>query len=171
MTKASIGRVGGLVRSPVFLVALAVLFVNDQVLKARFGGPITGKLSDVAGLIVVPIVVVTVTEIVRGRTCDVSTMVRCSVGVAAVFALVQLWAPAGAAYEDVFGVARWPVDSLVALLGGGLPSAPGRVALFADPTDLLALPAAVIPVWIARRHRRRRPSHGTSTSVGAAATG
>lgn len=39
-----------------FLAAVAVLAVNDHLLKARFGGWWTGKLSDVAGLAVVAVI-------------------------------------------------------------------------------------------------------------------
>ncbi len=39
-----------LLTSPVFLIALATLLLNDHVLKAAFGTWWTGKLSDVAGL-------------------------------------------------------------------------------------------------------------------------
>ncbi len=40
-----------------FLLALNTLIVNDQILKAVYGNWLTGKLSDVAGLIVMPVVV------------------------------------------------------------------------------------------------------------------
>ncbi len=39
------------VRSPVFLVSLALLLANDFYLKAQFGNWFTGKLSDFAGLV------------------------------------------------------------------------------------------------------------------------
>lgn len=39
-----------LVLSPGFLVALAMLVLNDHVLKSAFGNALTGKLSDVAGV-------------------------------------------------------------------------------------------------------------------------
>ena len=44
---------------PAFLLALAVLLVNDHVLKAAVASPITGKLSDVAGLVVLPVLLTT----------------------------------------------------------------------------------------------------------------
>ena len=40
---------------PVALVALAILIVNDRLLKDAWPGPVTGKLSDVAGLVVAPL--------------------------------------------------------------------------------------------------------------------
>ena len=36
---------------PVFTGALALLLVNDHLLKHRYGGVVTGTLSDVAGVV------------------------------------------------------------------------------------------------------------------------
>lgn len=46
------GGAWGLILSPVFLGCLTVLLVNDLVLKDLWGGAVTGKLSDFAGLVV-----------------------------------------------------------------------------------------------------------------------
>ena len=47
------GRRSAALADPRFIVAVAVLAVNDHVLKDRFPGLITGKLSDVAGVAMV----------------------------------------------------------------------------------------------------------------------
>ncbi len=39
---------------PVTVVAALVLLLNDHLLKHAWPGPVTGKLSDVAGLVVAP---------------------------------------------------------------------------------------------------------------------
>ncbi|GAA3121815.1 hypothetical protein GCM10020001_047700 [Nonomuraea salmonea] len=39
---------------PVTVAGVLVLLVNDHLLKAAFPGVVTGKLSDVAGLLVAP---------------------------------------------------------------------------------------------------------------------
>ena len=39
---------------PVALAAIAVLVVNDHVLKSAYPGWLTGKLSDIAGLVFFP---------------------------------------------------------------------------------------------------------------------
>jgi hypothetical protein len=41
--------------SPVFIVALIALFINDFYLKNKFPGLLTGKLSDIAGLFIFPV--------------------------------------------------------------------------------------------------------------------
>lgn len=45
--------------SPLFLLGLFLLLLNDFVLKAHFGNFLTGKLSDFAGLFVLPLFLVT----------------------------------------------------------------------------------------------------------------
>ncbi|MGH1492611.1 MAG: hypothetical protein ACRBK7_25005 [Acidimicrobiales bacterium] len=52
---------------PRFLVALVVLIVNDQWLKAAYGSWLTGKLSDVAGLVVFPTIVGVVVSMAARR--------------------------------------------------------------------------------------------------------
>ena len=50
-------RIGTSVRalaSPVAVVSLVLLVLNDHVLKQAWPGVVTGKLSDVAGLVVAP---------------------------------------------------------------------------------------------------------------------
>ena len=49
---------GALLLHPVNLIAMLVLGLNDHWLKAAWPGLVTGKLSDVAGLVVLPLVVV-----------------------------------------------------------------------------------------------------------------
>jgi len=49
---------GDVLVRPIALAALALLILNDHVLKSAFPGPLTGKLSDVAGLMLFPIVLV-----------------------------------------------------------------------------------------------------------------
>lgn len=46
---------GQLIASPVFVLSVAVLLANDHVLKAAWPGLITGKLSDVAGVSMVAV--------------------------------------------------------------------------------------------------------------------
>jgi len=44
-----------LLTSPAFIIALGVLVVNDWVLKPEFGNWVTGKLSDFAGVLALPL--------------------------------------------------------------------------------------------------------------------
>ncbi len=110
-------------RHPLFLVALAALVLNDHVLKGAGVAPawLTGKLSDVAGLIVAPIVLAT---LLGGRGA-----VRRGLA----FALVGGWFAA-------INLSPAAADATCALLGAiGLPS-----RIWVDPTDLVAL--AALPI-------------------------
>jgi hypothetical protein len=55
---------GSLLLHPVHLGALVTLGLNDHWFKAMWPGPVTGKLSDIAGLVVLPVVVVASVELI-----------------------------------------------------------------------------------------------------------
>ncbi|WP_062356469.1 hypothetical protein [Herbidospora yilanensis] len=108
---------------PLTLLALVVLMVNDHVLKAAWPGFVTGKLSDVAGLLVLPPLL----DLVLRRP-EVSIVVT-GIG----FTLVKTTA-AGAWTASEAWTAVW-----------------GPSKVLADPTDLLALPALWAAWWASRR--------------------
>jgi hypothetical protein len=124
------------------LVALAVLWLNDHVWKMDHPGLLTGKLSDFAGLFMLPIVVDGVLRRV-GLESRRATLLVTALG-ALWFALANLWAPAQLAYAWTFGALR----SLVTA------SAVHPVVLTPDATDLLALPMVGIGLWLVRATRR-----------------
>lgn len=105
---------------PLFWGALALLLLNDHVLKAAHPGPwLTGKLSDVAWLVVAPVVLGAGLAALRlpGR---LAAGVALAVPVVA-FVALQLWAPLGEAWVGLFGGAHVAdVADLVALPGVGL---------------------------------------------------
>jgi len=128
---------------PRFIGALAVLVVNDAILKDRFGNWLTGKLSDVAGLVVLPVLVATVLILVGASRRSAWRLAATVVG--AWFAAMKVWRPAAEATEWLFSV---------------LTQAPSQIVV--DPTDLvglvgLAVAARVIsdprPVVLSRQMR------------------
>ena len=139
---------------PATLAAIALLVVNDWILKPRVGidsgaSLVTGKLSDVAGLAFAPVVLSAAIGLLLhaaarlGARVDPSLSRRrlllCVLATGAGFAAVKL-SPALAAH-----VAGW-LSHL------------GRPARFHDdPTDLLALPALLAALWIGRDELRRVP--------------
>jgi hypothetical protein len=136
---------------PIALLALAVWLINDHHGKAAYGGWVTGKLSDVACLIVVPLVPVAALELWRarrglappGRTWQYASLAAAGL----VMATINLLDGAAWAYRHGLGVAQWPIAAISGVLAGhGLP--PLRpVQLTMDASDLLVLPILVVP-WL-----------------------
>lgn len=141
---------------PVVLVALALLILNDQLLKAAWPGAVTGKVSDVAGLVVAPLALQAAWEVGQwifgrwhGPTRSVLAVAIIAVGLG--FAAVQVWEPASNAYEWALGAAQWPLRALVASLTGRPTHGVDPVVATADAEDLLALPALAITWWVGGR--------------------
>ncbi|WP_113700839.1 WD40/YVTN/BNR-like repeat-containing protein [Nonomuraea lactucae] len=107
------------------MVAVVVLLLNDHLLKQAHPGFVTGKLSDVAGLVVAPPLLAL---LFLGRADLPATLLT-----GALFTLVKT-AETGAE----------AASHLWTLVAG-----PSRV--LADPTDLLALPALALAWWVRRR--------------------
>jgi hypothetical protein len=135
---------------PVALTAVALLVVNDWVLKPRLGpGGVTGKLSDVAGLIFAPVVLSAAIGLVLhaavrlGARIDPSLSRRrlalCALATGAVFAAVKLEPAAARA-----------VAAVISRLGR-------PAAIYLDRSDLFCLPALAISLWIGRDELRRVP--------------
>jgi hypothetical protein len=133
------------------VASLIVLLLNDHVLKSAWPGAVTGKLSDVAGLVVLPLFLASVAIIVArlaGRSVSAAgrqSAVRWSAVAAAIgFALVKTVEPATTAYEHLLGVLQWPARALASVASGHPAPGPQPVILVADVTDLLALPVLLL---------------------------
>ncbi|MFD3454892.1 hypothetical protein ACFWVC_22285 [Streptomyces sp. NPDC058691] len=135
------GAVLAWVGHPGTVLAVAVMAVNDHLLKQALPGVVTGKLSDVAGLVLAPpLLALPVALICRtlpvGRAANVLAALSILVtGMA--FSLVKCTAAGAALASELW--------SLVA--------GPSRV--LADPSDLLALPALGAGWWLWTRARSR----------------
>ncbi|HWO26908.1 MAG TPA: hypothetical protein VNO30_49600 [Kofleriaceae bacterium] len=139
--------------APATLGAIALLVVNDHLLKTHAPGVVTGKLSDLAGMVFFPLLLAAAVEAFGVRR-GLATVIAATVATGTVFAATKLWVPAGDAYR--FGVAalQWPFRVLAAAVADAALPALGRARLTTDPTDLVVLPALLAPVWLARRGQR-----------------
>lgn len=133
---------------PVPLGALALLLVNDHILKAGHPGWLSGKLSDVAGLILLPFVLLAAWDLARlARPGLPAGGPRLAVGsviaVVIAFTVIEVVPLGSELYRVSMGVLQWPFRALVAL--GASEPMPGLalVQLTSDPSDLFALPAAL----------------------------
>ncbi len=118
---------------PLFALALFSLAVNDHVLKGAQILPaiVTGKLSDVAGLLVAPAVLA---WIVRARSRAGWSIAHAAIAVA--FSLLQLW------------------PALARTIEASTSSIGIAMRVWPDATDLFALPALALS-WIAFGPRTR----------------
>jgi hypothetical protein len=136
---------------PVPLLALLVLLANDWLAKpsAVLPGWLAGKLSDVAGLLAAPLVATAALDCALWLAARLGSRIdfslhRARLHVAALaggaaFAAVKLWPAAARALERA---ASW----------AGLDW-----SVVSDPTDLVALPALAVAVWLGRREIARVP--------------
>lgn len=146
------------------LVALAVLVVNDHVLKSVAPGPLTGILSGLAGLVLTPALLVAGVELassVRARWVgpSVRPMLGACLLVGTAYAAVELVPLATDLYRWTWGALQWPGASALALAEGGRLPAVVPVRAVADPADLLALPVLLVPIVI--QARRASAAFGT----------
>lgn len=134
---------------PLALGALAVLLANDWWAKRAYPGWLTGKLSDLAGLVAVPLALSAAIGLVMwlamalGARLDPSLrrgrLLLAMAAVALPFAAAKLSAPAAAAMAE-----------LLAQLGG-------HPRIVSDPWDLLTLPALLLTWHIGRAELRLVP--------------
>lgn len=143
-------RRGVLIFAHPFVVTwTAIWLLNDHVLKGIFGSWWTGKLSDIAGLIVFPLILAVLIERRSSRPIEW--------GIAATivfYGSINVFPAADAVTETVIGAFIGPVT------------------LTMDSTDLLVLPALVGAWWAWSRARRSslRRSWGRVVFTGALAT-
>ncbi len=167
------GAAGDGLLDPVVVAALVMLVVNDHVLKQFATGTrwtlVTGKLSDVAGVLFLPALVVAALELSaslarRYRGPSTRTAVVVAVVVALAFALMKTWSPAAFVYREALGMLQWPYFAVVAAARGLPAPAVVPVRHVVDATDLVALPAAAWVVVQARARARSWASRGATNA-------
>jgi hypothetical protein len=138
---------------PIAIGAVLLLLVNDHVLKRAFPGVVTGKLSDVAGMVFFPLLLVSFVDVLRPRL-RASTRLRILAGACAatavVFAATKTLPVANEAYRFTWAAMGWPFRALrAAILHRAVPGL-SPVVLVRDPTDLVAVPFVLVAWWVGR---------------------
>lgn len=136
--------------TPAWLIALGVLALNDHLLKGAgaLPGAVTGKLSDVAGLVVAPALLAALLG-VRSRR----GLLMCCAAVGLVFSSINLSPACADAWSWLMGLIGFPWKITV------------------DPTDLLTLPAlalgwrALVPAMTHAPRARRAAPHPAEASA------
>jgi hypothetical protein len=149
---------------PLALAALALLILNDHLLKAMLPGLLTGKLSDVAGVLLAPLVVVAAIEIgsaAIGRQTSPGRrgLIAICTLVAVAFAVVKTTPVGAVALGSVLGIGQWLGGVLASPLLG-MPPPPAVADVVVDPTDLVALGSIVAALAISLRRCRLRAAAG-----------
>jgi hypothetical protein len=141
-------------RHPCWWGALALLLVNDHLLKGAGVLPdwITGKLSDLAGMLVAPVVLAVILRVSSRRGWLAA---HAAVGFG--FAAINLWPAAARGFESLMALTPFPW------------------AIVVDPTDLIALPMLVVSCRLfaepaeGRKRWSARAAEATGLVVGAVA--
>jgi len=127
---------------PIVLLSIAILLINDHVLKANYPSWVTGKLSDFAGLLFFPILLSAILNIIC-RPLNISSRPIAM----AVFGFTGIW----------FGLIKiHPLfgDLTETFLSGLLSM---RVQIICDPADLIAL-GMLLPAWKLRATNEKQGS-------------
>lgn len=130
------------IKHPLALLSIGLLLLNDHVLKVIAPSPLTGKLSDFAGLFFFPSLLAAVFALPLA-----SLHVRSRRVAALAFGITAIWF---AGMKTVPAVNHWSE-----WLAGVVVGNPVRIVL--DPTDLIAL-VALLPAWRLWIHLEQTPS-------------
>ena len=139
---------GDVLIHPAIVASLGFLLLNDLYLKSEHPGPISWKLSDLAGLAFFPALLFALIEItsslVHRRPVLLSSrwMWFLAGGTAMSFALLK-------SIPALAGIAERANDIALSLA----LSSRGPTTFTQDASDLFALPAVLVAVWVGNRWR------------------
>lgn len=153
-------RAGGAFTDPLTWLAIALLVLNDHVLKKVVPSPFTGKLSDFAGLAFFPLLLEAMLEaalvaVGRYRGPSMRRLGACIAITGVSFSWMKLTASGASVYSFGLGLAQWPFRIAITLCAGESPAHFRAASIVRDPSDLMALSALLIAYVIGRRRIAR----------------
>lgn len=130
-------------RHPLWWLALTTLVVNDHLLKTSLliDPAVTGKLSDVAGMVVAPLLLACLLRVRTRRGLALS-----HAAVAFVFSAINLSVAAASLWSDAFALIHIPFR------------------VWSDPSDLAVLPFIVLSWLVFSRRSHKNPHPGQAGS-------
>jgi hypothetical protein len=158
---------------PITLTALFTLALNDHVLKRVCPGVVTGKLSDFAGVVLLPVFMHALIELAAARiwrrplsaAAGDRWLLGCVVVSLLAFGLPEVSPAAELVYRYGLGGAQWPFRALAALLAADALPDVRPVRATADVTDLLAVPMGIVAYWLASVRQKTLPGTPGHASV------
>lgn len=141
---------------PIAIAALVILVANDHFLKAAWPGVVTGKLSDVAGLVLAPLTLQAGAELVAAarRRAWRPTRITVAASTAVIgvgFVAAKTLEPAADLYRGGMALLQWPFATVASLISSGAVVEPSPVLFVRDPGDLVTLPSLAIPLFVGYR--------------------
>lgn len=141
---------------PLVLGAVVLLILNDHVFKTRWPSWWTGKLSDVAGLAMFPLVLQALWELARaraGRTFrpSLAVLVTCVLLTGLCFSATKVSVDAARLWQWALGGLQWPARVAWALVTSSRVPSVAPVAHTVDVTDLFTLPALLVALRVGWR--------------------
>ena len=149
-------RPGDCIRHPMSVFMLWLWLLNDHVFKDLWGNALTGKLSDISGLVVFPLMLVATYELICAYRQRVATHLHLvlwlSLGISAMIIILINMSDWGADFCRIsLGLLQWPFRCL-----WSLSIVPIHIVhLTMDPTDLWTLGALFIPYTIVSSRLKR----------------
>ncbi len=155
---------------PVTLLAIGILLLNDHVLKETWPGLVTGKLSDFAGLVFFPLLLTGAWELGlfvarRWHEPTAREVILAVIATGAGFVFVKTTVLGAEAFGWLLGALQWAIGLPPGLLSGHVTSSIRPASVVADPTDLVALPALLLPAWIGLRRAARSQELPTEQGI------
>lgn len=148
-TSPTLYQPGDCLRHPLSLFMLLLWLLNDHLFKGLWGNELTGKLSDIAGLVVFPLMLVAIYEIccayMNRNANHLKLVLWVSLSISAGIIVSINLSEASAHFCKVgLGLLQWPFRCLWSL--SAVPIQP--VHLTMDPTDIWTLAILIIPYKI-----------------------
>ena len=144
---------GDALLSPIYILSLAIMIVNDHYWKGIGPAWLTGKLSDVAILIMGPLTIQAFFELLLSHFRDNwgpsrSFLIFLSLTMSIIMITINLWDTPATLYRWGMGTLQWPFFTLQSLWQKGTIIEIRPVQLFMDPSDCWTAPCSLVAMYV-----------------------